>query len=42
MCQGRLWFLPQLNKNPEMNEEIIRKHQSLLDLEKEKMRMRFE
>lgn len=35
-------FLQQLNRQPEMDEEIIRKYQGLLDLEEEKIRTRYE
>ena len=35
-------FLLELNKNPEMDEDVIKKYQSLLDLEEEKLRSRYE
>ncbi len=35
-------LLHELDKNPETDDEIIRRHQSLLDLEEEKLRMKFE
>jgi len=35
-------FLHEMNKKAELDEEIIRKHLSLLDLEEEKLRRRFE
>jgi monovalent cation/hydrogen antiporter len=35
-------FLHELNKDPEIDDDIIRKHYTLLDLEEEKFRGRFE
>ena len=35
-------LLHKMNKKSETSEELIRKHQGLLDLEEEKLRMRFE
>ena len=34
-------LLHELDKNPETDDEIIRRHQSLLDLEEEKLRLKF-
>ncbi|HEX2630630.1 MAG TPA: Na+/H+ antiporter [Chitinophagaceae bacterium] len=35
-------YLIELNKRPELDEDIIRKYQGLMDLEEEKMRVRYE
>lgn len=35
-------LLHELDKSPETDDEIIRRHQSLLDLEEEKLRLKFE
>jgi len=35
-------YLLELNKKPETNEELIRRHQGLIDLEEEKIRVRYE
>jgi monovalent cation/hydrogen antiporter len=34
-------YLHELNKDPEMDEDIIRKYQGLMDLEEEKIRIRY-
>jgi Na+/H+ antiporter len=35
-------YLIELNKSPEIDEDMIRKYQGLMDLEEEKMRVRYE
>lgn len=35
-------YLIELNKRPELDEDVIRKYQGLMDLEEEKMRVRYE
>jgi monovalent cation/hydrogen antiporter len=42
LLQKQRLYLRDLNKRNELDEEVIRKYQDLLDLEEEKLRMRFE
>jgi CPA1 family monovalent cation:H+ antiporter len=42
LLQKQRLYLRHLNKRDEMDEEVIRKYQDLLDLEEEKLRMKFE
>jgi Na+/H+ antiporter len=39
--QQRKWLL-EFNKHPEADEDIVRRHQGILDLEEEKIRMRYD
>lgn len=39
--QQRQWLM-EMNKNLEISEEVIRKHQSMIDMEEEKMNLRYE
>jgi monovalent cation/hydrogen antiporter len=41
LARQRLWLL-EMNKHPDSDEEIIRRHQGLLDLEEEKIRIRYD
>jgi hypothetical protein len=42
LLQKQRLYLRELNKNPEMDEEAIRKFQDLLDVEEERLRLKFE
>lgn len=39
--EQRKWLM-ELNKHPEADEDILRRHQNVLDLEEEKIRMRYD